>query len=285
MSETPPVVQFGQRELDPDQEAEYAKKIAASRERLPTKLDGLKGSTPLGHVPRPAMPDLAVARTIPSEDMRAGQRETPSMGGAEMAAGLKQLGDAVKGQPKEAPKPDEKKAVPEKDDRSLLELLDGLESAAGPRNESERILNNKKRKEAIEKRCQPLDFQDLLMKNFVTQSVPIMPGKFEPTFRSITMEEELFAKNFMASENGNESFLTSKYTLVQLACGLLAINDSPMVDHLDRVTGQVNKEEFKKKLIQLQRMSVYLIADLMTNYFWFDLRVRRLMASDELGNG
>lgn len=281
-------ITLGRREISPDKESDYNRRIEAAKTGSP--LNKLKDSRPLGHVERPPMPDLKEASEMESELMTAG--EQPAMRStrdkrdrdAETEAGMKHLATAMKndsGQESAPAKAEKTKPV----EPTTEDLLAALEQAAAPRSEAERIFNNKARRELIEGRCSEINFEELLMKGFVQQKIPVIPGKFVATLRSITMEEELFAKKFMVEETGNEAYLTSKYSLCQLACALVAVNENAYVDHLNHQTGDVVEENFKRKLKQLQKMSVYIVADLAVNYAWFDLRCRRLINPEALGNG
>jgi len=53
------------------------------------------------------------------------------------------------------------------------------------------LLNNRPRREAIEKRCQPLKVEDLIELLEIRQRVPIMPGKLEITYRSMSGAEDI----------------------------------------------------------------------------------------------
>ena len=282
-------ITFGRKELDPEQEALYRDKIAQAKKG---GIAALKGSTPLGHIERPAIPDLTTRR---------GQQEGPAGmtadGGvaprppgspvlsASTAAQLEQMQRAQQ-QGGQQPLVDEEEikkaaaAAAAKED--LFDMFD-----FGGASEVERILNNKKRRKDIEERCEPMDFQDLIMKDEVQQTVPIIPGKFEPRFRSMLPEESLFVKQYLAKDtepNATDAYSAEKFSLCQLACTLVSLNGAAFPDHR-KPDGTPDEELFKIKLKKLMKKSGYIIADLAINYYWFDIRVRRLIAPEKLGNG
>ena len=284
-------ITFGRKELDPEQEAQYREKIAAAKKG---GISALKGSTPLGHIERPAMPDLTT---------RQGRQDGPSgltqEGGVaprpagspvlspSTAAQLEQLQQAQK----QGAQVQEEKAVLDEEEikkaaaaaakEDLFEMFD----FGGAGGESERILNNKKRRKEIEDRCEPMNFEDLIMKDEVQQTVPIVPGKFEPRFRSMNPEESLFMKQYLAKDvSPSDAYSVEKFSLCQLACSLVSLNGQPFPDHR-KPDGAPDEELFKIKLKKMMRKSGYIIADLAINYYWFDIRVRRLIAPEKLGNG
>jgi hypothetical protein len=156
------------------------------------------------------------------------------------------------------------------------------------RDESSRILNNKKRRKEIEARCAPMSFEDLLMKDEVEQVVPVLPeGKFNVKFRSLRPSESLFIKQFMAtSEQKSEQYYIERYSLCQLAMAVVEINGKPLgAPHLKDGGEEVDEKVFAAKLKMLTKKSGYIVADLGINYSWFDVRVRKLLNPDDLGNG
>jgi hypothetical protein len=276
-------ITFGRKEIDPEEDAKYKEKIAKAK--ASGGVAGLKGSTPLGHVPRPTMPNLNARRgdEMPSLTPEGGVQARPPGSPVirrETQEGLEALAAAQKQtKPEEAPAdPMEKEVAGSKED--LLDILD-----FGAKNEAERILNNKQRRKEIESRCEPMKLEDLIIRDEVQQLVPIQPGKFEALFRSMTPEESLFVKKYISrEETTTDQYLMEKYGLCQLCCSLLAINGKNLPDHRDQ-NGSVDPKLFEAKLKALMKKSGYLIADLGLNFFWFDLRVRRLLNPEDLKNG
>jgi len=282
-------ITFGRKELDPEQEALYRERIALAKKG---GISALKGSTPIGHIERPAMPDLTTRR---------GQQEgpaglTPEGGVAPRPAGSPVLSSSTAAQLEQMQQAQNQESQQEKKDLDEEGIKAAAKAAAakddlfdmfdfGGANEAERILNNKKRRKEIEDRCAPMDFQDLIMKDEVQQTVPIVPGKFEPRYRSMNPEESLFMKQYLAKDTSpSEAYSVEKFSLCQLACSLVSLNGQDFPDHR-KPDGTPDEELFKIKMKKLMKKSGYIIADMAINYYWFDIRVRRLIAPEKLGNG
>jgi hypothetical protein len=267
-----PVV-FGGKEISPEEEGAYREKIRKAQ----GKTDSVKGSDPVGVLPRPSMPTREVDR-----DDGGGVKprpkgspvitpETTAMLEEAVAAGMKQ--EAAKEGEKSA---EEKKA----EDEDLFQMFD-----FGGRNEAERVLNNKKRRTEIEARCSPMSLDDLILKDEVQQLVPIVPGKFEVLYRSMTPDESLFIKRYVAKDSGqNDQYILERFSLCQLTCAVLAINGRPLPDHRN-TEGNVDEKPFEAKLKAVMKKSAYVLADIGINYSWFDIRVRKLLNATDLGNG
>lgn len=285
----PPIkeITFGAKELDPDKEAAYYKQIADARAKNP--LSALKGSTPVGHVERPQIPRMGRPPSIddvPGLTPEGGVAVRPSGSPILSAATQSQL-EAMGTASKVAESEAEKKSVEEEAKKAVEdkkeELFDMFDF--GGQNEAERVLNNKKRRQEIEKRCEPMAIEDLLMRDEVRQLVQIVPDKFFVVFRSLTPEESLFIKQILAREQApSDSYALEKYSLLQLACSVVSINGKEFTDHRNK-DGDPQDDLFKLKMKQLMKKSGYVINDLGINYMWFDIRVRKLLTSDTLGNG
>jgi len=280
------VIEMGRKELDPAEERAYRDRILKARGGV----DALKSSDPVGG----NKPQIPLLKRPPSDrveealqDFSSWVQPRPPGSPVLRPETVRQLEEAAKASTQAAPattapeEPEKKEEKPEeKPDEDFFEGFD-----FSGKNEAQRILDNKKRRKAIEDRCKPMSFKDLLERDEVRQVVPIRPGEFEPEFRSITPEESLFIKQYMAKEeNRSEMYLLEKYGLCQLACALVSLNGNPYTPHLNR-DGEVDQDVFKKKIKNLARKSGYIVADLALNYHWFDLRVRQLINVSEVGNG
>lgn len=278
-----PIV-FGKRELEPDAMEDYQRKIAEARKT--GSVNSLKGNTPLGGVERPMIPLLT--RQVDTGAMPAGL--TPEGGVQPRPAGSPILSPQTQAQLSDMHQVQEQKAEEEKREDAAkkeekeTDFFDAFDFYG--RSESERILNNKKRRMAIESRCAPMDFEDLLMKEEVRQRVPILPGKFEVEFRSLLPSESLFVKQFMVEDSKRpESYYLEKFSLCQLAMAVVAINGKPLGAPHIKSDGEIDEKTFVDNLRRMVKKSGYVVADLSVNYAWFDIRVRKLFNPDDLGNG
>lgn len=283
-----PVITLGSKELSPEEEQAYRDKIAAAKAANP--LSALKGSTPVGGVKRPQMPvirqtkdqvDAPVEGVVPRPPGAPVLRpETAQQLDAAMKAGQVQADEAAKKKEET-----DKKAAEEARLAALFQSFDFGDN----QDQINNILVNKKRREEIEARCKPMDFEDLLMRDEVLQRVPIIPGKFEPTYRSMTPIESLYIKQKMSRETvQTDQYISEKYNLLLLTCCLLDINGQPLPEHRKPTSEGifvVDDKAFEEKLNLILRKSGYIIADLSVNYLWFDIRVRKLLSPEDVKNG
>lgn len=150
------------------------------------------------------------------------------------------------------------------------------------------ILNNDEQKKIIEERCAPMDITDIIMNNRIYQTVPILPGKFEPEFQSLSAQEDLALKRLIMIEgkslNLSERYLLDKYSLMGVAAAVRSINKKPLPDHLDK-DGHFNDELFLVKFNIVVRFPFHMLSSLGINFFWFDVRVRKLFQAETIKNG
>lgn len=278
----PETIEFGRRELDPVTEENYKKKIARAQD----KMSAVKGHTPIGHVARPPMPMLA-NRTGNIAELPSGL--TQDGGVSPRPPGSPSIRPETADQVKafqEAQKEDSSKKVEEETRKEIEASVDDIVEAfdTGPRNEAELILVNRKRRKEIESRLQEMEIEDLILKGEVQQSIPIIPGKFTIVLRSTLPEESLFVKRMIAKETVvSDHHTLEKYGLLQLCCALVAVNGRKFPSHMDDKGS--NEELFIQKFNQMMKLSGYVITDMMVQLRWFDIRVRRLMNPELLGNG
>lgn len=143
------------------------------------------------------------------------------------------------------------------------------------------LLGNKERARIIESRCQPLSLEDLLINGSVQQRVPIVPGKFEPTFRSPHGSENLEILRLMSSIRGSEDYVLDLLQIYRLTVGLYAINSKPFPNHLN-TEGDFDEELFKKKFDIVKKMALPILADMSVNFGWFTRRVQKLTVVDDI---
>jgi hypothetical protein len=150
------------------------------------------------------------------------------------------------------------------------------------------LLNNDEQRGIVEKRLKLLDLTELITTGRVTQIVPIKPGVFEPTFQSYSGEEDLHIKRLLGEEtrsnNVTDQYALDKYSLMGLTVSLWGINKRPLPEYRD-AAGDFNDELFWKKYKIVARYDFHMLASLVSNWFWFDVRVRKLWRAEDLGNG
>jgi hypothetical protein len=150
------------------------------------------------------------------------------------------------------------------------------------------LLNNPEQRKIIEDRLEPLSLDKLVVDGYVRQTVPIVPDKFVPVFQSIGADEELACKRLIVADakslDVNEQYLMDKHAFMVLACGLHAVNGKPLPSHRD-AEGNFDDQLFWKKFSMVLRFPLHMMASLSINFFWFDVRVRKLFVAETLGNG
>lgn len=148
-------------------------------------------------------------------------------------------------------------------------------------NKVRNLLANRARRESIEKRCDTMSIEDLILQGEVRQKVPIVPGKLEPVYRSVGGNEDLFVKRRMSSIRGSDQFVMDQFSIFNLTSGLYSLNGRPLLSHLDK-DGEVDDKAFDAKCKVVSRMPLALLADLSVNYVWFGRRLQKLFVVDQI---
>jgi hypothetical protein len=212
-----------------------------------------------------------------SEDKRIEREAAAGVGGA---AG--RLGNS----PTDGPQADA--AASQKNIQEAVKKLDDFDFNTFREMMMKDIINNEEQRDLIEKRCTPLDITDLIMRGFVTQRVPVIPNKFEPEFQSMTGGEDLAIKRLIMQESKglevSDRYLLDKFSLMAVTIGLRAINGNVIPTHQDN-NGKFDEEAFWRKFDFVSKYPFHMLASLGVNYFWFDIRVRKLFVAEKLGNG
>jgi len=142
--------------------------------------------------------------------------------------------------------------------------------------EVDNILNNKALREAIEARCKPILLDELISIGRSKQRVPIVPDSFEPVFQTVTGEEDLFIKGLLGKERGSDLYLSQKFSVLNLTMGLYSINGLDLPPY--EKDGKLDEDLFKKRFEWVQRLPAQMLISLQVNYYWFDLRTRKLFS-------
>ena len=293
----------------------------SDQQALQQRIDAAKGpKVPVGGVPMPAVPRFD---QVKSPDRSAGAQNFPILSPEERAKLAEQgrlrpgVGSAYSAnqpaqQAKTAPSPDQEASagirpetiqqledvakynleeaarVEEAKKEEASAALDAVESEAdlgfeGLTEQRAEIEENKKRKEAIESRCAPLALSDLLVHQELRQVVPIVVGVYEPTFRTISGDEDLFIKSLMSREKDvSTQFFMDKYSAFQLCAGLYALNGHVIGDQYIDKDGNIDEKAFMARFKKLVKYPWTILVDLSANYVWFNQRVRKLMVVDAI---
>lgn len=271
------------------------------RPMTPTEKAKSKPRPPVGGAPAPKMPDFAEAEAQARDNARRGSTENrpqPSTQGGrspqEIKADLQKLNDAVRdyetSEGKELPKPVDTKEANESEGTAsqiadMVEQMDDFELDAYAKMLDEDMLNNERRRLKIEERIKPMDLVDLVTEGEVMQKVPIVPGTFEVTYRSVSSGEDLEVKRMLYNIRKEvPRYQLDAYSIMSLTLAIYAINGHPLPDHRDE-SGNFSEAKFRKKFELVKKYPLQMVADIGVNYIWFDVRVKKLFTVEALGNG
>lgn len=200
----------------------------------------------------------------------------------EAAEGTAGAASRLAGGPNTGPKMTQEEAV------EAARKMDDFDFNAFRERMTKDILNNEEQRTIIEKRCKDLSLEELITKGFVTQRVPIVPGKFEPTFRSTSAEDDLAIKRIIMEENRglevSDRYLLDKFSIMSVVLGVVAINSNPLPSYQND-TGNFDDKKFWVKFNMLTKYPLHMLGSLGVNFYWFDARVRKLFVAENLGNG
>jgi len=172
--------------------------------------------------------------------------------------------------------------------KQQIKEMDDFDFAAFRQAMLKDLLNNDDQRKIIEDRLPPLDLTDLIMTGWVSQVVPIVVDKFEPEFQSMSTEEDLALKRIVMEETrslaATEQYMLDKFSVMAVACGTRSINKKQLPDHRDK-DGNFDDALFKKKFNLVVKYPFHMIASLGVNWFWFDVRVRKLFVAEKIKNG
>lgn len=133
-------------------------------------------------------------------------------------------------------------------------------------------------RKVIEKRCAPMDFNDLLLSGHVRQLVPIIPGKLEVEFQNLSGKEMDWTSTYssrVAVERGETTLFANTFTTwLQLALSVYSIDDVVIPTHLDK--GDINVAAAMEKYKRLMARPEPSLSLILTNFGWFNARVHML---------
>lgn len=184
---------------------------------------------------------------------------------------------------------DERKRIQE-----TIARMDSFDYDALQRQMEEDMLNNPEQREIIESRLAPLDYDELITKNKVSQDVIIHTGE-EPgkqrlwfTYESMTGGEDLTLKQLIMQESKSiqvtGQYLLDKFAFMSIAIGLKAINGNTLPRHTDD-KGKFNEDKFWLKFEWVLDRPLHLLSCIGINHAWFEQRVRKMFVVEKLKNG
>ena len=168
-----------------------------------------------------------------------------------------------------------------------IALLDSFDFESVRNAMSQDLLNNPDQREIIESRLEPINIEDLIIKNRATQRVPIVPGRFEVTYTSLSGDDDLALKRLVMQESRSaevtEQYLFDKYAFMAVTAGLTAINGNPAPTHLSP-DGVFDEQLFVVKFKWVMQRPVSMLSSIGANHSWFEMRVRRCFVAEKVKN-
>ena len=82
----------------------------------------------------------------------------------------------------------------------------------------------------------------------------------------------------------SDRYLLDKFSLMAVTIGIRGINSNVFPDHLDK-DGKFDEDKFWRKFEFVTKYPFHMLASLGVNYFWFDIRVRKLFVAEKIGFG
>ena len=150
------------------------------------------------------------------------------------------------------------------------------------------LINNEDQKKLIESRVEPMSIDDIITQTRVKQKVPIIVGKFEPVFQSLSGADDLAIKRLIMAESKglevSDRYLLDKFSLMTVTAGFYGMNNNVLPDFHD-ANGKWDDERFWKKFDLVCNYPFHMLSALGVHFFWFEIRVRRLFVAEKLGNG
>jgi hypothetical protein len=224
----------------------------------------------------------------------------------ETVQGLRALHEAVAAQqgppaPPTPPTAVEEKPAPEK--KSFSKMTEEERRAATETSDIDfdlmmrrlrnDVVNNEEERKAIEAKLKDMDIADGLMSGEFRQFVPIVQGKLEVVFRSVSpIEMEEIRRKILEEVIADEriaNMASEKLGFWTTVAAIHSLNGQEMPSHLKKPTKGAGREfvwdVFMSKVSLYMSYPTPLIHSLSTHAYWFDLRVRKLFTSAALKNG
>lgn len=215
-------------------------------------------------------------------------------------AGLRAIKEAVEKKvaaappvQEQAPEPSTDEAPAESDKtRQALLHLDDLELEQLSNRIQYDVINNKKEREAVEKRIKDedleLNIESGILNGVYSQVVPITDN-LRVEFRTISPEENkqlrVLLWKWLDEDPSLEPAQGDIYGMMLIVAGVVQIGTRRLPDHLvgaDMFSAKFDAEVFTKKYQQMSRYPAPLVHALGVHNNWFDTRVRRLFTTAAL---
>lgn len=305
---------------DPDRVADYKNKIAAAK-----KKESPKSGVPMPDVPhmgdleqaqkegRPLAPGAkpfdpeeytrmvqqgnavhGIGGAYPANQELAGfKTREQAENHQEALRGLEALAEAQRNRPAATEEPEESTESEKVDEEEDKENVDDILNDMGPDQMSSLMVQIQQRKKdmarrkSIENRCSEMDLEAILLAQDARQTIKVVPKKFVLELRALNGEEDSYVKDRVWDEvphNASDLYYQTRVALTTVAIGLTKLNGKELLDTRD-AEGKPDEDKVAKKLAMLTKYPMFVLADIITNFGWFEERCRALLDYDSVKNG
>ena len=227
--------------------------------------------------------DLKTLKQLQDAQRLAGQPEGEVVAPGELGAAAGKVANPP-GDDSEKPLTEEERSRAQ----AALDNMDEFEFDALRQAMMKDMLNNPEQRKIIEGRLAPMDVGDLVLQGFLIQDVPIIPGKFEVSFRTAEGDTDLAIKRIIMEDakslEVSERYYLDKFSLMSMAALLYSINRKPLPDQYNE-HGLFDDDKFRKKFQLVSRYPFHMLASIGVHAMWFEERVRKLFVMEKVGNG
>lgn len=188
------------------------------------------------------------------------------------------------------PPAEERPALSDKTRKGLEAINEAAKERLPPKvekseEEPEELTEGEKVRAAVEERCSELDIGAYLMGGELLQRVPVVPGKLEVVFRTITDLEETYIDSDLENYvNAMDRKFIRAVNEWSLAAHLHSVNGQSWPSTIDG-DGTVNDESMKVRLKRVRKLHTPVMNMLLANLAWFLDRVNNALTVETLGNG
>ena len=166
---------------------------------------------------------------------------------------------------------------------ATVPVVEAPVSGESPLDETEQL------RRGIEGRLRALDIGQYILNGELMQLVPVIPGKLEVRYRTVSEYEEGWVDAHLAKQNAANKEMTQRQFLrlmneCSLACHIHSVGGSawPVVLNGD---GTVNESHMEERLRRVRKFPSAVFALLTQNMGWFLERVSKALSAEALGNG
>jgi len=133
-------------------------------------------------------------------------------------------------------------------------------------------------RKSIEQRCTEMDFSDLVLTGRVSQTVPIIPNKFEVGFQSLLASENYWIERNAEKEATTDWGIRSWMGYARLAMSITDVNGKDLPKVVSK--GVVDEVAWKERFDTVMNMGEKPVEYLLVNLNWFNSRVEQLYKND-----